>query len=109
MPNASAASVAAISPALLKQSPFVASKLGTPATVVGLMVTAGEGDPLAMRDAFANSTSENVPPELLDHKFPIESNASSQGDCTESAPLSLNVTSGTRSGVSIPLVGGVGK
>jgi hypothetical protein len=35
--------------------------------------------------------------------------ASAQGDCTNPAPLSLNVTSGPKVGVSMPLPGTIGR
>src|ERR1700736_4769218 len=105
MLNGVSALVAAMSPALSKHRPFVAISVGLPMSMVVLMVTAGVGVPVAIRLALANSTSENVPPELLDQRFPLESKASSQGAWIEFCPLSVNVRSGVKFGVSMPLPG----
>src|SRR3984957_6796374 len=100
-----AALVAAMPPRLSKHRPFVPLRVALPISVVLAIVTAGVGEPAAARDAFANSTRENVPPELLDQRSPLASKASSQGPWIELFPSSLRVMSGVRSGVSMPLPG----
>src|SRR5690242_15337822 len=65
-------------------------------TFVGLIVTVGIGVVAfgLARSAFANLTSVNVPPELLDQRSPLLSNVSAQGAWIVFAPLSLKVASG---------------
>src|SRR5580704_3691366 len=105
MLNGIAALVAAMSPRLSKHRPLVPLSVALPMSVMLAIVTAGVGVPVAARDAFANSTRENVPPELLDQRLPEASKASSQGPWIELFPSSLRVISGVRSGVSMPLPG----
>src|ERR1700733_14938533 len=90
-------------------NPLVALSVALPPTIIELMVTAGIGAPVIARLALANSTRLKVAPELLDHRSPLESNASSHGAWIEFVPSSLRVTSGVSMGVSMPVAGGTGR
>src|SRR5580704_9232832 len=97
LPSGVVALVAAMSPALSKHRPLVSFSVELPLSVVGLIVMVGVGVPVIARFALANSTRVNGVLELLDQRLPEESNANSQGPCTEPLPSSLRTRVGVRS------------